>query len=108
MIVFDVPFWLVLQLVGATVLPLLVGLVTNRVVSAGLKAVLLAFLAVATSLATELADALQSGATYNLGTALLAALASFLIAVGIHYGFWKPTGVAGKAQDFGTKGRHEL
>lgn len=108
MIVFDVPFWLVLQLVGATVLPLLVGLVTQRVTSAGLKAVLLALLAVATSLATELGAALQSGATYNLGTALLAALASFLIAVGTHFGFWKPTGLSGKAQDVGSNGRHEL
>jgi hypothetical protein len=107
MITFDVPLWLVLQLVGATILPLLVGLVTTRETNAGRKAVYLAGLSVLISLLTEIVSALQTGVTYNLGTALLAALASFLIAVGTHYGLWKPTGTAGALQDIGANGRHE-
>lgn len=109
MIVFDIPFWLVFQLAAAVVFPLLVGLVTTRLSSAGLKAVILAALAVVTSLAGELAAALQTGATYNLGTALLAALGSFLIAVGTHFGLWKPTGAATAAQKISLtgKGQHE-
>ena len=108
MITFDVPLWLVLQLVGATILPLLVGLVTKRETDPGRKAIYLAALSVLISLLAEVVSALQTGVTYNLGTALLAALASFLIAVGTHYGLWKPTGTAGALQDVGTKdGRHE-
>lgn len=107
MINFDVPLWLVLQLVGATILPLLVGLVTTRETNPGRKAIYLAALSVLISLLAEIVSALQTGVTYNLGTALLAALGTFLIAVGTHYGLWKPTGAAGALQDVGANGRHE-
>lgn len=99
MIVFDVPLHLVLTLVAGTILPLLVGLVTTRATSPGTKAVALAAISVAASLLTELAAALQSGTEYNLGMALLASLGVFLVAVGTHYGLWKPTGVSGAAQE---------
>lgn len=98
MIVFDVPAWQLIGLLVSTVLPLLVGLVTKVTTDSGTKAILLAALAMVTQLLTELGDALQHGTTYNLGTALVLGLAGFLIAVGIHYGFWKPTGVTAKAQ----------
>ncbi|MHA7145428.1 hypothetical protein ACX80U_11995 [Arthrobacter sp. TmT3-37] len=99
MIVFDVPIWQVLGLLSGTILPLLVGLVTTRVTHSGAKATLLAGLSVLINLATELGSALQEGETYNLGLALVLALGTFLIAVGIHYGLWKPTGVTDQAQD---------
>jgi hypothetical protein len=108
MITFDIPLFLILQVVAGTLLPLLVGLVTKRETSPGRKAVLLAALSVLTSLLTEIASALQTGVVYNLGTALLASLVTFLVAVGTHYGLWKPTGTAGALQDVGPKdGRHE-
>ena len=106
MIVFDVPLFQLLTLLAAVVFPLLVGLVTKRETHAGRKAVYLAALSVVISLCTELAAALQAGETYNLGTALLTGLGSFLVSVAMHYGLWKPTGVAEKLQDVGTAGKH--
>lgn len=98
MITFDVPLYLVLSLVASTVFPLLVGLVTKRTTDPGIKATLLAGLAVLSQLLVELAEALQHGTNYNLGTALVLGLVSFLIAVGTHYGLLKPTGLTDKAQ----------
>lgn len=99
MIVFDIPAWQLFQLLASTVFPLVIGLVTTRVTDAARRAVLLAGLSVVSSLATELAAALQTHTAYNLGQALLAALASFLIAVGTYYGLWRPTGAAVAAQN---------
>lgn len=108
MITFDIPLFLVLQLLAGTVLPLLVGLVTTRETSPGRRAVYLAALSVVISLLTEVASALQAGVVYNLGTALIAALVTFLIAVGTHFGLWKPTGTSEKLQAIGSPtGRHE-
>lgn len=101
MIVFDVPLWTILNLVVGTVLPILVGLVTTRATDPGVRAMLLAALAFATNLLTELAGALQTEQAYNLGHALLFGLATFLVAVSTHYGFWKPTGVTAKVLDSG-------
>lgn len=98
MIVLDIPHWQLFQLLASTVFPLLVGLVTTRVTDGGRKAIFLAALSVVTSLATELAGALQTGTQYNLGTALLFGLGSFLVAVGTYYGAWRPTGIAVAAQ----------
>jgi hypothetical protein len=97
-IVLDIPNWQLFQLLASTVFPLLVGLVTTRVTDGGHKAIMLAALSVSTSLATELGGALQTGTAYNLGTALLFGLGSFLVAVGTYYGAWRPTGIAVAAQ----------
>lgn len=107
MIDFTLPSWQLIQLLAAVVFPLLVGLVTTRTTDPGRKAVLLAGLAVLTSLATELGAALQSGAAYDLGQALILGVGSFLVAVGLHYGLWKPTGAAAAAQRTGA-GKHAL
>ncbi|WP_041684726.1 hypothetical protein [Renibacterium salmoninarum] len=105
MITFDLPLWIILQALAATFLPLLVGLVTTRTTNAGVKAVLLAALAVVIALVSQVADALQYGKPYNLGIALVTAAVSFAISVGTHFGIWKPTGTAHAAQRVGT-GRH--
>jgi hypothetical protein len=105
MITFDVPLFLVLQLLTGTVLPLLVDLVTTRETSPGKRAIYLAALSVVISLLTEIASALQAGVVYNLGTALIAALVTFLVAVGTHFGLWKPTGTADALQGIGAKHR---
>ncbi|WDH80215.1 hypothetical protein PTQ19_07225 [Microbacterium esteraromaticum] len=89
---------LVIQLLVSTVLPLLVGLVTKTVTSGGVKAVLLALFALASSLLTELGVAISNGTVYDVGQGLLLALPTFLIAVGLHYGLWKPTGTSARAQ----------
>lgn len=95
---------LVIQLLISTVLPLLVGLVTTRVTDSGVKAWLLAALSLVTSLLTELGDAIATGTTYDIGQGLLLALPTFLIAVGMHYGIWKPTGASAVVQGVGTGG----
>lgn len=89
---------LVIGLLVSTVLPLLVGLVTTRVTSSGVKAILLAALALLTALLTELGVAVTNGDTYDIGQGLLLAIPTFLIAVGMHYGLWKPTTASAKAQ----------
>lgn len=99
MIEFTLDAALVIQLLVSTVLPLLVGLVTKTVTRPGVKAVLLAVLSLVTSLLVELGAAITAGATYDVGRGLLLALPTFLIAVGLHYGLWKPVGAAVKAQE---------
>lgn len=98
-VTFTLPTLQLLILAAGVVLPLLVGLVTTRVTSAGTKAVLLAALALVSQLAGELITSIQDGSSYDLGIGLTLGLGSFLVAVGTHFGIWKPTGLAGKAAD---------
>ncbi|QDN57399.1 hypothetical protein [Streptomyces sp. S1D4-20] len=88
-------YWL--GLLTSVVLPVLVGLVTTRVTSAGLKAVLLLALSTASGFVVEYAGPHDAG--YSVGTAAVLALVSFATGVLSHFGFWKPVGVAGRAQD---------
>ena len=45
---------------------------------------------------------ISAGTSYDIGQGLLLALPTFLIAVGLHYGLWKPVGAAEKAQELFT------
>lgn len=98
MLTFTLDLALVIQLLVSTVLPLLVGLVTKTVTRPGVKALLLAGLSLLTSLLTEFGESVAAGTTYDVGVGLLMALPVFLVAVGMHYGLWKATGVSAKAQ----------
>jgi hypothetical protein len=91
----DAAYWL--GLLVSVVLPVLVGLVTTRVTNAGIKAVLLLALSTATGFVTEYAGPHDAG--YSVGTAAVLALVSFATGVLSHFGFWKPVGVSGRAQD---------
>jgi hypothetical protein len=97
-IIWNVPPALVIGMLVSTVLPVLVGLVTTRVTHSGIQAILLAGLAAATGLLTELGNAIAQGVAFDMGTGLALALGSFIVAVALHYGFWKPTTVTAKAQ----------
>lgn len=101
-ITFNLPPALILGLLVSTVLPILVGLVTSKVVRPATKALLLAALSAVTGLLTELLASVNSGTSYELGTGLVLALTSFLIATAMHYGLWKPTTVSAKAQALGS------
>lgn len=101
MIAFTIDPWQVVQLIVAVVLPVLVGLVTTRTTSPGLKAVLLAGLAVVSSLGTEALAANEAGQTYDLGQGLIFGLGTFIVAVAMHYGLWKPTGTSSAVQGVG-------
>lgn len=103
-VAFDWP--LIVGMIVSVVLPLLVGLVTKRVTNSGTRAVILAALAAVTGLLTELGNSMTAGVTYNLGMGVVFALAAFLVAVGMHFGIYKPTGASTAAQNAlgGAKG----
>jgi hypothetical protein len=88
-------YWLGLAI--SVALPVLVGLVTTRVTSPGAKAVLLLALTALNGFLVELAGDHPAG--YSIGTAVILWAVSFGTGVLSHFGFWKPVGVAGKAQD---------
>jgi hypothetical protein len=90
----DKAYWLGLTI--SVLLPVLVGLVTTRIDSAGAKAVLLLALSTLNGFLVELAN---PGPGYDLGTAVILAGVAFAVGVLSHFGLWKPTGVSGKAQD---------
>lgn len=102
-VVFQIDWPLIISTLISTILPLLVGLVTKTTTSGGLKAMLLAALAFLTAGLTELYVAITEDVTFDIGTWLVGAIASFAVAVGSHYGFWKPTGVTGTVQSVGSK-----
>ena len=103
MVTFDLSVVQVLALLVGTVSPLLVGLVTTRVVSAGKKAVSLLALTSVTGLGAELLDALRADESYNVGAGLMLALTAFITGVAMHFGIWKPLGASQKAQEVGSK-----
>lgn len=94
----DTAYWL--GLLVSVVLPVLVGLVTTRVTNAGAKATLLLALSTLNGFIVEYA---AGGDGYSVGTAAVLSLVAFGTGVLTHFGLWKPTGVAGKAQDVGAK-----
>lgn len=101
MITFTLDPATVVQFAVAFVLPLLVGLVTTRVTHGGIKAVLLAGLTLVSSLLVELGESIVAGTVFDLGHALMLALPAFVVSVATHFGLWKPTGLADKAQGVG-------
>ena len=105
-ITFTFPPAMILGLIVSTVLPLLVGLVTKTVTSPGKKAVLLALLAAVLAVLTEALAAVQAGTTFDVGRSVIVALAGFLVAVGMHFGMWKPTGLSESAQRVGSQPEH--
>src|SRR3546814_12805179 len=90
----DLAYWLGLAI--SVVLPVLVGLVTTRVTSAGIKAVLLLFLTAANGFLVELSHA---GDGYSIGTAVILWGVSFAIGVLTHFGLYKPTGISGRSEE---------
>lgn len=94
----DGAYWLGLAI--SVVLPVLVGLITTRVTNAAVKAVLLLGMTALNGFLVEVAAPHADG--YSISSAVILTLVSFGIAVLTHFGFWKPTGVAGAAQDVGA------
>jgi len=101
MITFAFSWVALLILVVSVLLPVITGFVTTRVTSSSRKAVVLAVLSAVTGFSTELLNALQSNVTYDAFTGLLTAITVFIVAVAMYFGFWKPTGIAVKAQNVG-------
>jgi hypothetical protein len=95
---FNLDWVQVLQLVIAVILPLVVGLVTKEVTSANVKAVLLLALSALTAFLTSWLNAAQQNVPFDIGAALFAFIATFVVGVATHFGLWKPTGTTDKAQ----------
>jgi Ni,Fe-hydrogenase III small subunit len=92
MVIVDVS---VLQLLVATVLPIVVGVVTQKVAHSGVKAVALLFLSGVTS---AVGAAISAGGVFDQAT-VVQALVNFVVAVATYYGLWHPTGVTEAVQD---------
>ncbi|MEY9837455.1 hypothetical protein [Streptacidiphilus sp. EB103A] len=94
----DLAYWL--GLVTAVILPVLVGLVTTKVTSSGIKAVLLLALSTANGFVLEVADH-PSG--FRLGTAAILSVVTFGTGVLSHFGLWKPVGLSARLQAFWSR-----
>lgn len=84
-----------IMLLSGVVLPFLVALITARVASSGVKAIVLAVLAAISGLVNELYTASGVLADVDWSSAGANAITTFLIAVGMHFGLWKPTNLTG-------------
>lgn len=91
----DLSYWL--GLLTSVVLPVLVGLVTTRVTSSGVKGVLLLALSTLNGFVVEWANA---GSGWSWGTAAVLSLVSFGTGVLAHFGLYKPVGLAAAVQSF--------
>lgn len=105
MIEFDVSLAHVLGMLLSVVFPLIVGLVTKTVTNSGHKALLLAAIAAVSGVVSEALTAVQADQVFNLGMALFVALTSFIAAVGMHFGLYKPLGVSQRLQEVGSDSR---
>lgn len=85
-------------LIVSVLLPVLVGIVTKRFASGGLKATMLLFLAGLSGFLNEFIATSDAGEVFNWNQALLNWVVSFGVAVLIHFGLWKPTGIADGVQ----------
>ena len=99
MITFGFDWIQVLTFILAVCLPLLVGLVTKFVTHSGTRAILLALFSAVVGILNELVVALTHGTAYDLDAAIITWLGIFVVAVAIHFGVWKPTGVSDKAKN---------
>lgn len=81
----------VLSLAIGVALPIIVGIITTKITSSATKAVLLALLSAASGFGTEL---LNHPHGYDWKTAALTWLATFIVAVASHFGFFKPVGAS--------------
>lgn len=96
---FNLDWTAVLQFVIAVLLPLLVGLVTTKVTSSNVKAVLLIVLSFIAGLLGEILVAAQAGVPYDLAAGLIAGFTTLIIAIAVHFGVWRPIGATNAAQN---------
>jgi uncharacterized membrane protein len=93
----------ILQLVIATLLPLLVGLVTKMSDSSAYKAILLLVLAAVSSVLNIWLTAIHNNTDVNWKNVLINVALTFVVAVATHFGLWKPSGASAQMQRSGVK-----
>lgn len=96
------PSWVgVLTLVVTVILPILTGWATKSIASPGKRAVVLAVLSAVAGFGAELLNALVNNLPYDAFQGGLTAFTAFIIAIALHFGFWKPIGASAKVKDTG-------
>jgi hypothetical protein len=94
-----------LSLAVTVFLPILVGLVTTRLTSPGMRAVLLLLLATIKTIVEAVIAANMAGAEPAWQLIVFNAVVNFGVAVAVHFGLWKPTGASDRAVDSGITSR---
>lgn len=74
------------------------ALVTTKDTSPAQKVIYLAFLSLVTGLLSQPLAAINAGIPYNLFAGLIQGIGAFHVAVALHFGLWKPTGVSAAVQ----------
>lgn len=100
---FTISWVLILQLVVNSLLPIVVGLVTNSSWAGPWKGALLALLSFVSSLAAEALNSAVTQTPWDLGQALLLGFAGFAVAVATYYGILKDAPITKAAQAVGDK-----
>lgn len=98
MIQFSTGHYGLVDLVGllvSVVIPILVDLVTKRLADPRFKAITLAALSAVNGFLMELLQAARADQAFQVDQAAMNAVESFIIAVALFYGLWKPAGVSG-------------
>lgn len=95
LITWDVDWILVLQFIVATLLPLLVAIVSTKVTSAKVKGLLLAVFSFLATVITAILDALVNQTPLDLGQTILLAGGTFAWAVVSYFGIWRAQGTDG-------------
>jgi hypothetical protein len=91
--------WLaIVQVALVLVLPILVGLVTDKLSSSLLKVVLLGGLTYAATLLTGLGDALSAGVAFDWVNLAMNGFITWALAAASYAGILKPSGLIAKAQ----------
>ena len=92
-----------LSLAVTVILPILVGLVTRKSTSSTVQAILLLLFAAVKTILVAWLDAENTSAAFEWVPVVYTTLVSFGIAVAVHFGLWRPTGVADAALRSGVK-----
>jgi hypothetical protein len=87
-----------LSLAVTVLLPLLVGIVTTRTTSPGVKAVLLLAAAAIKSFLEAWLQAENTAVDFALVPVAISIAVNFAIAAVVHFGLWKPVGASAAAQ----------
>lgn len=88
-----------LSLSITVLLPLLVGLLTKRSTSPGVKAVLLLLFAAVKSFLEAWLQAANTAVDFAFVPVAISVVVNFAIAAIVHFGLWSPTGASRAAQD---------
>lgn len=84
-----------ISLLVGTLLPILVALITDRAASGAVKAVTLLALSAVSAFLSAWLVALNTAAAFDWSQTLFSVLVTFIVAVAMHFGLWKPAGASG-------------